>query len=175
MLLLHLLALSVHVAVGVRVPQDCLGDVVGAVHRGSLWYLTVFCLTLTLLYLMSLQNTLWETACCRWDMQPGSPWSALTNSVDQLRPTVFFRSQGGESGGGISCLHYRRVAGAWLSRVNGCRDIHAGIQDRILGFWHEVARLVWARKHGHWKRLRPSMSSDSLDSLVTKQQIMPHD
>ena len=86
-----------------------------------------------------------------------------------------FRSQGGGPGGGIFCLHYRRVAGAWLSRVNGWRDIHAGIQDRVLGFWHEVARLVWARKHGHWKRLRPSMSSDSLDSLVTKQQIMPHD
>ena len=35
--ILHLLALSVHVAVEVWVPQGSLGGVVRAVHRGSLW------------------------------------------------------------------------------------------------------------------------------------------
>ena len=76
----------------------------------------------------------------------------LITNTDRLR-LPHFRGQGGGSGGGISCLHYRRVAGAWLSRVIGFRDIHAGIQDRVLGFWHEVARLVWARKHGGLEKI----------------------
>ena len=39
-------------------------------------------------------------------------------------------------------------AGAGQNSVIAFRDIHPRIQDRVLRFLDEVARLVWSRRHG---------------------------